>query len=67
MTAARPLLLKVVLGRVLRPDADAIAEPLFTIPIADTKVYLEQFFPPANTAVARHLRQITFTLILKIL
>jgi ATP-binding cassette, subfamily B, bacterial MsbA len=47
MTAARPLLLKVVLGRVLRPDADAIPEPLFTIPIADKKIFLEQFFPPA--------------------
>ena len=29
MTAARVLLIKVVLGRVLRPALDAVPEPLF--------------------------------------
>jgi hypothetical protein len=47
MTAARTLLIRPVLGRVLRPAADANPEPLFTIPVIHRNVYLEQFFPPA--------------------
>jgi subfamily B ATP-binding cassette protein MsbA len=46
MTAARVLLIKVVLGRVLRPSADATPEPLFSVPVFH-QVYLEQFFPAA--------------------
>ncbi len=45
MTAARVLLIKVVLGRVLRPGVDAPPQPLFDIPVLHRPVYLEQFFP----------------------
>src|SRR5580704_609068 len=45
MTAARVLLIKVVLGRVLRPGLDASPDPIFTIPVVNYKIYLEQFFP----------------------
>jgi ATP-binding cassette, subfamily B, bacterial MsbA len=44
MTAARVLLIKVVLGRVLQPTQDGVSSPLFTIPLVGS-VYLEQFFP----------------------
>src|SRR6185312_6866362 len=44
MTAARVLLIKVVLGRVLQPSQDGVSTPLFTIPLVGN-VYLEQFFP----------------------
>src|SRR3984957_8061635 len=47
MTATRVLLIKVVLGRVLRPSLDATPEPLFVIPVFHKAIYLEQFFPPA--------------------
>jgi len=47
MTAARVLLIKVVLGRVLRPALDAVPEPLFVVPVLHKAIYLEQFFPPA--------------------
>ncbi len=47
MTAARTLLIKPVLGRVLRPATDAVSEPLFTIPVIHRNIYLEQFFPPS--------------------
>jgi subfamily B ATP-binding cassette protein MsbA len=47
MTAARVLLIKVVLGRVLRPALDAAPEPLFVIPVLHKAIYLEQFFPPS--------------------
>jgi subfamily B ATP-binding cassette protein MsbA len=43
MTAARALLIKPVLGRVLRPSADASPEPIFTV--LRQPIYLEQFFP----------------------
>lgn len=43
MTAARAILIKPVLGRVLRPTADASPEPIFTI--LRHPIYLEQFFP----------------------
>jgi subfamily B ATP-binding cassette protein MsbA len=43
MTAARTLLIKPVLGRVLRPAADAVSTPIFTI--FGKSLYLEQFFP----------------------
>ena len=45
MTAARVLLIKVVLGRVLQPALDDMPEPLFTIPIVDRQIFLDQFFP----------------------
>jgi subfamily B ATP-binding cassette protein MsbA len=45
MTAARVLLIKEVLGRVLRPSLDSMPAALFTIPVIDEKIYLEQFFP----------------------
>jgi len=45
MTAARVLLIKVVLGRVLRPGLNAASEPLFEIPVVHKAIYLEQFFP----------------------
>lgn len=45
MTAARVLLIKVVLGRVLRPGFDAVPEPLFKIPVVNYQIYLESFFP----------------------
>ena len=47
MTAARTLLIKPVLGRVLRPGADATPEALFEVPVIHYKIYLESFFPPA--------------------
>jgi ATP-binding cassette, subfamily B, bacterial MsbA len=47
MTAIRTLLIRPVLGRVLRPAADASPEPLFTIPVIHRNIYLEQFFPPS--------------------
>src|SRR5579863_1585197 len=46
MTAARVLLIKVVLGRVLRPALDTSPEPLFIVPVLHKAIYLEQFFPP---------------------
>ncbi len=45
MTGARTLLIKPVLGRVLRPGGDASAVPIFTIPVVNKPLYLEQFFP----------------------
>jgi subfamily B ATP-binding cassette protein MsbA len=49
MTAARVLLIKVVLGPVLRPSLDTTPKALFTIPLLQPahQVYLEQFFPHA--------------------
>ena len=44
MTAARPLLLKPVLGRVLKPGADTVPEPIFSA--YGHSFYLEQLFPP---------------------
>lgn len=46
MTAARVLLIKVVLGRVLRPS-EVAPQPLFEIPVVHKQIYLEQFFPPS--------------------
>lgn len=46
MTAARVLLIKVVLGRVLRP-AEVAPQPLFEIPVLHKQIFLEQFFPPS--------------------
>jgi subfamily B ATP-binding cassette protein MsbA len=43
MTAARAILIKPVLGRVLRPTEDATPEPIFTV--LRHPIYLEQFFP----------------------
>jgi len=45
MTAARTLLIRPVLGRVLRPGADAVSTPIFTIPVINKDIFLEQFFP----------------------
>jgi subfamily B ATP-binding cassette protein MsbA len=45
MTAARVLLIKAVIGRVLQPGLDAGPEPLFVIPVFKIPIYLEQFFP----------------------
>ena len=45
MTAARTLLIRPVLGRVLRPAADASPQPLFEFPVIHYKIYLESFFP----------------------
>jgi subfamily B ATP-binding cassette protein MsbA len=45
MTAARVLLIKVVLGRVLRPSLDEMPVPLFSG--LGHSIYLEQFFPAA--------------------
>ncbi len=45
MTAARTLLIRPVLGRVLRPSADAVPEPLFVVPVFKKAIYLEQLFP----------------------
>jgi subfamily B ATP-binding cassette protein MsbA len=47
MTAARVLLIKVVIGRVLQPGVDAGPAPIFVIPVINAPIYLEQFFPPA--------------------
>ena len=49
MTAARTLLIKPVLGRVLHPQNDATPEPIFTF--LRHPVYLEQFFPPTHRHV----------------
>jgi subfamily B ATP-binding cassette protein MsbA len=46
MTAARVLLIKVVIGRVLRPALDTAPEPIFVVPVLHQPIYLEQFFPP---------------------
>jgi subfamily B ATP-binding cassette protein MsbA len=43
MTAARTLLIKPVLGRVLHPGLDAKPEPIFSV--LGHPFYLEQFFP----------------------
>ena len=45
MTAARTLLIRPVLGRVLRPAADTVPEPLFVVPVFKKAIYLEQLFP----------------------
>ena len=45
MTASRALLVKVVFGRVLRPSMDGDPEPLFTLPLSNHPLYLEDFFP----------------------
>ena len=45
MTAARTLLIKPVMGRVLRPSFDATPEPLFTVPLIHHTIYLENLFP----------------------
>ena len=45
MTAARTLLIRPVLGRVLRPATDAAQEPLFVVPVIHKAIYLERFFP----------------------
>src|SRR5436189_450636 len=45
MTAARTLLIKPVLGRVLRPSMDGTPEPIFTVPIVRYQIYLENLFP----------------------
>jgi subfamily B ATP-binding cassette protein MsbA len=45
MTAVRVLLIKVVLGRVLRPSLDEMPVSLFQV--LGHPVYLEQFFPTA--------------------
>jgi ATP-binding cassette, subfamily B, bacterial MsbA len=47
LTAARTLLIKPVLGRVLRPAVDSSPEPLFVIPVFHKALYLEQLFPPS--------------------
>jgi subfamily B ATP-binding cassette protein MsbA len=47
MTAARTLLIKPVLGRVLRPAVSGAPEPLFTIPVIHKALYLERLFPPS--------------------
>jgi len=44
MTAMRVILIKPVLGRVLRPTLDATPEPIFSI--LGHKLYLENIFPP---------------------
>ena len=52
MTAARTLLLKPVMGRVLRPAADAMPVPIFTIPIINYPIFLERpsSRPPSTTS-----------------
>lgn len=47
MTALRSLLIKPVMGRVLRPTLDATPEPIFTIPVIRRPLFLEHFFPPS--------------------
>ena len=47
MTAARTLLIKLVLGPVLHPATDNIPVAIFTIPVLRRPIYLEQLFPPA--------------------
>jgi len=44
MTAARAVLIRPVLGRVLRPGADVVPEPIFTV--WHHPIFLEDFFPP---------------------
>jgi subfamily B ATP-binding cassette protein MsbA len=43
MTAARAILIKPLLSRVLRPTQDAVPEPIFTL--LRHPIYLEDFFP----------------------
>ncbi len=45
MTALRPLLIKPVLGEVLRPHQDAPPVPLYIVPHFNKAIYLQQFFP----------------------
>jgi subfamily B ATP-binding cassette protein MsbA len=45
MTAARTLLIKPVLGRVLRPSMDGPAEPLFVVPVINKAIWLENMVP----------------------
>jgi subfamily B ATP-binding cassette protein MsbA len=45
MTAARTLLIKPVMGRVIRPSMDGTPEPIFTIPLWHHTIYLEDLFP----------------------
>src|SRR5579859_5854559 len=45
MTAARPILIKPVMGRVLRPSADATPVPIYKIPILNHEIFLENIFP----------------------
>lgn len=45
MTAARTLLIKPVLGRVLQPAATASPEPLFVLPVIRKAIYIEQLVP----------------------
>ncbi len=47
MTAARTLLIKPVLNRVLQPSGDDTPQKLFTIPVLHRDIFLEQFFPPS--------------------
>jgi ATP-binding cassette, subfamily B, bacterial MsbA len=47
MTAARTLLIKPVLSRVLHPATDPAPEKLFSIPLIHRDIYLEEFFPPS--------------------
>jgi subfamily B ATP-binding cassette protein MsbA len=47
MTAARTILIKPVMGRVLRPSADAMPIPVFTVPVINYPLYLEDLFPAA--------------------
>ena len=46
MTAIRPVLIKVVLGQVLRPTEDATPVPLFEFPVWHKPFYLQDLFPP---------------------
>ncbi len=46
MTAARTLLIKLVIGPVLHP-ADTSRIAIFTIPLLHRPIYLEDFYPPA--------------------
>jgi len=45
MTAARTLLVKPVLGRVLQPGVATAPEPLFTIPLINKSIWLENMVP----------------------
>ena len=45
MTAARTLLIKPVMERVLSPAPDPKPVELFTIPLVNYKIYLEKIFP----------------------
>src|SRR3954466_540315 len=44
MTSVRVLLIKVV-PRILQPAGDLGPEKIFTIPLINRDIYLEQFFP----------------------